>query len=374
LVGKPIDFDQLDQTIMHLKGTERYSALSYQMVDRDGQQGLLIKTEKSEVGPPVVRPLILIDGSSLKNVTFDTGARITWFDIGGFRSEWRNDIILFNNYGLNSEYYHPFTPLTHWFIAPRGLIDNNPIYLYDNNQLVSTYRRTTLGGGVDVGYQFGTTGELRAGYEGGWQDFERQVGNPKELPSFSGGYGVSRIQYRLDRLDDAVIPFAGQSFQGTFLWYNTSPQTPKPYPVLEATGQLHHRLNELNSVFLDGSAGTTFNYATGIPQFSLGGSRELVAYGTNELLMDKYFLFQLGYLRQLAKLPPLLGSGVYFIGVYEAAQVYGPPSSMVNKASGFPTDAAAGLVVNTIFGPVEAAYAYGDTGHHKFFFRVGRLF
>ena len=374
LVGKPIDFDQLDQTIMHLKGTERYSALSYQMVDRDGQQGLLIKTEKSEVGPPVVRPLILIDGSSLKNVTFDTGARITWFDIGGFRSEWRNDIILFNNYGLNSEYYHPFTPLTHWFIAPRGLIDNNPIYLYDNNQLVSTYRRTTLGGGVDVGYQFGTTGELRAGYEGGWQDFERQVGNPKELPSFSGGYGVSRIQYRLDRLDDAVIPFAGQSFQGSFLWYNTSPQTPKPYPVLEATGQLHHRLNELNSVFLDGSAGTTFNYATGIPQFSLGGSRELVAYGTNELLMDKYFLFQLGYLRELAKLPPLLGSGVYFIGLYEAAQVYGPPSSMVNKASGFPTDGAAGLVVNTIFGPVEAAYAYGDTGHHKFFFRVGRLF
>ncbi len=56
-------------------------------------------------------PLILIDGSSLKNVTFDLGARITWFDIGGFRSEWRNDIILFSEYGLNSEYYHPFTPL-----------------------------------------------------------------------------------------------------------------------------------------------------------------------------------------------------------------------------------------------------------------------
>ena len=214
LTGKPIDFDQLDQEIMRLKGTQRYSALSYQMVERNGQQGLLIKTEETEVGPPVVQPLILIDGSSLKNVTFDMGARLTWFDIGGFRSEWRNDIVLFSDYGLNSEYYHPFTPLTHWFIAPRGLADNNPLYLYDNNQLLSTYRRTTLGGGLDVGYQFGRTGELRVGYEGGWQDFVRQVGNPNELPSFSGGYGDSRIQYRLDRLDDAVIPFAGQSFQG----------------------------------------------------------------------------------------------------------------------------------------------------------------
>jgi len=374
VLGKPINFDELDQEIMRLKGTQRYSALSYQFIERNGQQGILIKTEESEIGPPVVRPLILIDGSSLKNVTLDMGARVTWFDVGGFRSEWRNDIVLFSDYGLRSEYYHPFTPQTHWFIAPRVLAENNPLYLYDDNQLVTTYRRSTLGGGVDVGYQFGRTGELRVGYEGGWQDFERQVGNPRELPSFSGGFGDSRIQYSLDRLDDPVIPFSGQSFNGDFAWYNASPAAPQPYPVLEANGQLHFRLNEPSSVFLDGAAGTTFDHNTGIPQFSLGGSRELVAYGTNELLMDKYFLLQLGYLRQLAKLPPLLGSGVYFIGVYEAAQVYGPPSSMVNKASGFPTDGAAGLVVNTIFGPIEAAYAYGDTGHRKFFFRVGRLF
>ena len=325
------------------------------------------------MGRPIVRPLILIDGSSLKNVTFNLGARITWFDIGGFRSEWRNDIILFSEYGLRSEYYHPFTPLTHWFIAPRLLADDNPLYLYNNNQLFSIYRRTTLGGGVDVGYQFGRTGELRVGYEGGWQDFERQIGNATELANFSGGYGASRVQYKLDRLDDPVIPRAGQSFQSDFYWYNASPEAPKPYPVLEGEGQVFFKLNEPSSVFLSGSAGTTFNHETGLPQFSLGGSRQLVSYGTNELLMDKYFLFQLGYIRQLAKLPPLLGSGIYALGLYEAAQVYGPPHTMVNKASGFPTDAAAGIVVNTIFGPVEAAYAYGDTGHHKFFFRVGTV-
>jgi len=374
LVGKPIDFDELDQEIMRLKGTERYSALSYQFVERSGKQGLLIKTEEREVGPPVVQPLILIDGSSLKNVTFNLGARVTWFDVGGYRSEWRNDITLFSQYGLNSEYYHPFTPQTHWFIAPRALADNDPFYIYDNNKLISTYRRSTVGGGVDVGYQFGRTGEMRVGYEGGWQHFERQVGNPTELPSVSGGYGATRVQYKLDRLDDPVIPRAGQSFQSDFSWYNASPEAPKPYPVLQSAGQIFFKLNDPSSIFLNGRAGTTFDYATGIPQFSLGGYRWLASYGTNELLMDKYFLFQAGYLRQLAKLPPLLGSGVYLLGVYEAAQVYGPPYTMVNKASGFPTDGALGLVVNTIFGPVQAAYAYGDTGHHKFVFSVGRLF
>ena len=375
LVGKPLNYDELDAAIMRLKGIGRYSTLSYAFVEQNGKQGLEIKTEENTFGPPIVRPLILVDGSSLKNVQFNLGARVTWLDIGGFRSEWRNDIVLFSQYGLRSEYYHPFTSTTHWFVAPRLLAYSDPLYFYDNNELVSTYRKNFGGGGLDFGYMFGNVGELRFGYEGGWESFQRQVGNPQELPSLSGGYAAARILYRMDRLDDPVIPRKGQAATVDFQWVNSSPLAGGAYPWVEVASQNFFKLNEPSSVFLNGFAGTTFNhYDTGLPQFSLGGSRVLVAYGQNELLMDKYFLFQLGYLRQIAKLPPLLGGGIYFLGTYEAAQVYGPPHSMINKASGFPTDGAVGLVVNTIFGPVEAAYAYGDTGHNKFFFRIGRLF
>jgi NTE family protein len=375
MVGKPLNYDELDAAIMRLKGIGRYSTLSYGFVEQNGKQGLQITTEENTFGPPIVRPLILVDGSSLKNVEFNIGARVTWLDIGGFRSEWRNDIILFSQYGLRSEYYHPFTPTTHWFVAPRVQAYSNPLYFYDNNQLVSTYRKNFAGGGLDFGYMFGNTGELRVGYEGGWEGFQRQVGNPTELQSLSGGYAAGQVLYRMDRLDNPVIPSKGQSLQADFQWVNSSPLAGGAYPSLEVASTNFFKLNEPSSVFLNGFGGTTFNYYdTGLPQFSLGGSRVLVAYGQNELLMDKYFLFQLGYLRQMAKLPPLLGSGIYFLGMYEASQVYGPPHSMINKASGFPTDGAAGIVVNTIFGPVEAAYAYGDTGHRKFFFRIGRLF
>jgi NTE family protein len=375
LVGKPLDFDELNQEIMRLKGTGRYSVLNYQFTERNGQQGLLVKTEENAIGQPIVLPLILVDGSSLKNVTFNLGARVTWFNVGGYRSEFRNDIILFSEYGLRSEYYHPFTPTTHWFIAPRGFADNVPFYLYEDNNLTAIFRRSTLGGAADVGYQFGNTGELRLGYEGGWQQFTPEIGNKIELKSFSGAYGQTRLQYKLIRVDDPVIPRAGQNLQADFYYTNTSPFATGAFPSAEIASQNFFRLSEPSSVFLSGFAGTTFNnYNAGLPQFSLGGTQRLVSYGINELLMDKYFLFQLGYIRQLARLPPLLGAGVYALAVYEAAQVYGPPHTMVNKASGFPTDGAVGLVVNTIFGPVEAAYAYGDTGHHKFFFRIGRLF
>ncbi len=98
-----------------------------------------------------------------------------------------------------------------------------------------------------------------------------------------------------------MIPRAGQALRAEFQWFNASPVATKQYPVLQVGSQNYFRLNEPSSVFLNGYAGTTFDYATGLPQFSLGGSQRLVAYGTNELLMDKYFLFQLGYIRQLAQ-------------------------------------------------------------------------
>src|SRR5664279_3037429 len=271
VVGKPVDYNELDAEIMRLKGIGRFSNLNYQFVQRNGQQGLEIKTEESSYGPPFVLPLILVDGASLKNVQFNMGARFNWLDIGGYRSEWRTDIILFSEYGLRSEYYHPFTPTTHWFIAPRALADSNPFNIYTNNQLTSEYRRNMLGGGLDVGYQFGNVGELRVGYEGGWEDFERQTGNPNQLPSFSGAYANAKLEYRLDRLDNAVIPRKGQALDATFLWSNASPLPPTHFPVLEVGSRNFFRLNEPSSVFLSGFAGTTFDYATGLPQFSLGG-------------------------------------------------------------------------------------------------------
>src|SRR5437868_11280785 len=64
-----------------------------------------------------------------------------------------------------------------------------------------------------------------------------------------------------------------------------------------------------------------------------------------------------------------MGKDFDFIAVYEIGKAYGLPN-----ASRLPTDAVAGIVINTIFGPVLVGGAYGDTGHHKFFFNLGQIF
>jgi len=167
-----------------------------------------------------------------------------------------------------------------------------------------------------------------------------------------------------------VIPRTGFDMQLRTAWYDANPCAKTGFPVAETQMTLFKPLNLPSSVFFSADGGTTFSHhQNGFPPFSLGGSRDLVAYGSNEFLTDQYFLFKAGYIRRLWALPPLLGNNIFAIGTYEAGKVYDVPMT-----STLPTDVSGALVINTVFGPVVVGAAYGATGHHKFFYRLGRVF
>jgi NTE family protein len=372
LVGKPIDTDKLDQDMMSIVGQGRFTTSTYSMVEKDGQQGLQIQTEQKTYAPPIVRPLVLIDGSDYNNVLFSIGARITFLDFGGYRSELRNDVIVGSQYLLESEYYHPYTPSSNWFIAPRVELNSQQLNVYSGNTLQASYRLREVLGGVDTGYAFGRTGEFRLGYEGGYQKVYPEIGNVPTLPTTSGETGDVRIQYQLTTLDQPVVPRSGVSLLAYTKGYTVNPAAPGAFPLTEIQAQDFFRLNGPSSVFVGVYGGSSYGYKTGVPAFSLGGSQRLVAWSTNELLTNQYFLGQLGYIRELAKLPPLLGSTVDFLGVLELGKTYKLPSGP--SPPNLPMDIAAGLLVNTIFGPVLVAGSVGDYGHARFYFRIGRVF
>ena len=365
--GKPIDTAQLDQNILDLMGTGPFKVVNYSMVEKNGEPGLQIQPEPKPYSPPIVRPLIDINGASYDNVFFSIGARITFFDFGGYRRELRNDVIFGSQYGLSTEYYRPFTPTSNFFVAPRAGYNNAQFPLFSGNNLIAMYRDRTAIGGLDFGYAFGKTGELRLGYEGGYQSLKPQVGNNKVLPNVSGTTGDFRLKYTLDTLDNPVIPRQGEGIQFYTKYFNENPGAPHGFPVSEAEIQNFFRISDPSSVFLNAYGGTSYGFNTGIPAFELGGVTRFVAFGTNELLTDQYFLFQTGYIRKLKQLPPLLGSTIDFLALFEVGKAYNTPFYL-------PGDVAGALVVNTLFGPVEVGGAVGDYGHAKFFFQVGRIF
>jgi NTE family protein len=372
LVGQPVDSKKIDRDMMTIVGMGRFATATYSMMENNGEQGLRIQAEPKSYAPPIVRPLIVIDGSEYNNVLFSIGARITFLDVGSYRSELRNDVVLGSQYQLASEYYHPFTTTSNWFIAPRLGFNSEQFNIYSSNTQVASYRIRQALGGLDTGYGFGRTGEFRLGYEGGYEKATPVIGNVPELPTTSGTTGDVRIQYQPNTLDNPVIPRSGVYLLMYTKGFNTNPAAPGPFPLSEIQAESFFRLNAPSSVFINAAGGSSYGYKTGIPTFSLGGSRQLVAWGTNELLTNQYFLGQLGYIRELAKLPPFLGSSVNFLGVFELGKTYKLP--FAPSPPHLPLDVAGGILVNTIFGPVLIAGAVGDYGHGRFYFQIGRIF
>jgi NTE family protein len=367
LVGKPVDTAKLDQDIRQLTGIGSFSVVNYSMIEKNGEPGLQLQAEEKGYAPPIVRPLISINGASYDNVFFSIGARVIFLNFGGYRRELRTDVIFGSQYGIGTEYYRPFTATNNWFVAPRALYNNAQFPLFRGNDFLALYRNRTALGGLDVGYAFGKTGELRFGYEGGYQRLKPQIGSTTELPTVAGPTGGVRLQYILTTLDQPVVPRRGESIRFYTKYFNENPGAPHSFPLSELQIQNFFRLSDPTSVFLNAYGGTSYGYKTGIPPFNLGGVTRFVGYGTNELLTDQYFLFQTGYLRKLKNLPPLLGSTIDALGMFEIGKTYQPPYE-------FPGDVAGALIVNTIFGPIEVGGAVGHYGHAKFFFQIGRIF
>jgi len=372
LAEQPVDSARLEREILELDGTGPFSRLNYTMVEQNGKPGLQIEAQEKPYSPPTVRPLIVIDGSDYNDVFFSLGARITFLNFGGYRRELRNDVILGSQYGIRSEYYRPFRPASNWFIAPRVGFDSHQYPLYNGSSLLALYRNRTSLGGLDLGHVFGRTGELRLGYEGGYQHLSPQIGNDARLPTVSGTTGDVKLQYSLDRLDEPIVPRSGESAKFFTKYFNTNPAAPEGFPLSELQLQNFFRLSDPSSVFVNAYGGTSYGYKTGIPAFQLGGGTRFVAFGTNELFTNQYFLFQTGYIRTLKNLPPLLGSTIDFLGTFEVGKTYKLPNGP--KPPYLPGDVVGALIVNTIFGPVEVGGAVGNYGHSKFFFQIGRVF
>lgn len=191
------------------------------------------------------------------------------------------------------------------------------------------------------------------------------------FPSVSGHTGNARLHFLVDHGDDPVVPRRGYTAETTFRWFDTSPGAPEGFPTMEAQIQYFKPITRPASLFFAAQGGTTFGTRdTGpVPQFFLGGPLRLSAYGTNELYGNQYYLFRVGYLHDLFTLPPFLGKKIYAIGSYEAGKMYEFP-----QQTAFPNDVAVGVLAETAFGPLVIGGSYGDSGHRKLYFQLGRAF
>ena len=369
IVGKPIDNDKLAKLLTRLTGIGKFDSANYRLATQNGQSGLVITVHEKAYAPPFLNLGFFVDGSESNDVTFTQLARVTFMDVAGYRSEWRTDVQFGNTDGIESELYRPFNATTKWFFAPRGDATDTAFKIFRKNNPLADYRILRADIGMDVGYTFSRFTEIRVGYEVGDFDAKLRLGTP-EFFSYAGRVGDTRLHFLTDHRDAPIAPHRGYSLNGAFQWFDTNPGATGPFPLMQARADYFLPVQTTASVFVVGEGGTSFGSThIGVPQFFLGGPGRLSAYGTNELFGNQYYNFRIGYLHDLMTLPRFVGGRVYAIGAYEFGKMYGAPDE-----SGFPNDFAAGVLAETVVGPLFLGGSIGDTGHDKWFFQLGHVF
>ena len=371
LQGETVSASRVDAKVQQIAGERLWERIEPALgTDADGNAVLNFRANAKEHGPVLVRPLVLLDGSDYNNVRFSLGARIIVPDMVMRGSETRADFMVGSAYKFASEYLMPVMGSMHWFTATRAGIENAPQDFYSRHGKIAEYRRIETVGGFDVGYTFNRANELRAGLQVGWLKYSNETGTSLVPDSFRGTQRTVRLRYTLDHLDDPTVPTRGMGLDSLFLYYDRRAGSAESIPSLELKIQGYRPINEKGSIYAIGSAGSTFGFQdTGFPLFALGSPTRFAAYGANEILTNQYWLAQAGYIHKLSALPPMSGKNLYLISCLEVGKAF-----YTGTVSSLPMDVRVAIIAQTLLGPVQVGTAFGDTGHRKFYFQIGRVF
>lgn len=357
----------LERELTRIVGLGRYDSLGYRIRPNRGTPTLLIRAQEKLHGPPFFQPAVEIDGKDQSNVGFLFLSRFTVLDIGGFRSEWRTDVTFGSRYGIVTEYYRPLTESSRIFLAPRAFAQNSRYEVYENQDRIAEYQVREYGLGGDLGVNFSRFAELRAGYTLGRIRAEREIGSPV-FPDIGFRNDAATVRFAYEGQDDAVVARRGLRILANLKYY--------PDSTLPSLTQTEVRANWAKPVsasgsFLGGaSGGTSFDTRdAGVRGFSFGSPLRLGAYGPNELRGHEYFLLTAGYLRQLITLPPLAGDKLYWSTYFQAGRMYG-----AQFHRGVPMSLSTVLIAKTLLGPVYLGGSWGDRGHRRWYFGLGRVF
>jgi NTE family protein len=369
-VNKPVDTQKIEDTINDLQGTGIYSSISYNMIDKDGKTGLLVRPRLKDYGPPFLNVGVTLLSNDANDIQLGMGGRATFFGMAGPGSELRLNASVGQIAGINGELYKPLVAGKRYFVAPRLYYEHTVSAFFSGSQQLAEYTQERNGLGVDLGFRFNAKAELRIGEDYQWYGESLRIGTPIEQ-TFHITPFVSSVRFQYLGQDNAQLPTRGSEFRTQYNYLTQRPNGSVGFSQWNSTMAHFIPVRSRGIIFGTGSGGTSFGAKDlGLAGFSLGGPLRLSAYHQGELLGSDYFLAQAGYLHRLLKLNPVIGDSIYAGGFYEIGKVWdGAPGTPT-----LPNDISGALIIKTLFGPIYGGASIGDSDHRKWFFGLGRIF
>lgn len=375
-VGKLLNPVAMERRVSMLYGDGNFESLDYKVV-RDGElSGIEVSARRKSWGPNYVRfGLELQDDFEGAN-SFNAGVRTLVTEVNKYGAEWQTDLRVGASPRFMTEFYQPIGYSSNWFVAPKLLIERRNIDIIEDDLRLATYRIRNREIGLDLGREFGSWGELRAGVLWGEGSRHLLVGDPDDpnLPprtEFDRGEFFSRLS--VDRLDDVYFPRHGELF--TLQWNGPrealgadadADRISADWTVARSVGRSTYVFSTSGGANVSGPADSVQDF------YSLGGLFNLSGLSPDSISGPHFAVARGIYYRRMGSgdagflnVPTYLGASLELGNVWDRRADMSFGSALVNGS--------AFLGFDTFLGPVYLAAGFSEGGGRSFYLLLGRI-
>ena len=371
-LDRPLDVTALEHELAALSGLDRYQGVSWEIIGPPGHESLMVRAREKPYAPP-----FMMLGISLENTTSNAfrtqfAGRYLAFDVLGSGAELRIEAAIGSDPYAGFSWYRPLFK-TRVFTRLSGVVDQNTLDFIQDDVVVAEYGLQRQLAAAELGFNLSRVSEITAGVRSGRVDAHVRAGDPA-LPELSGLETQFEIRYRHDGHDSPIVPSRGTLANVQLTHYMRSPESPLSERTNQDVTQLEFgtatfwKWHTRNRVFVATFGGTSFDDKP-ISQFTLGHAFRLDAFRIGERRGDHFGVVTVGVLRQLGRMPDFMG-GPIFIGTW----LQNGSAFMTDEDADFNSHAAAGLVIDSLIGPVAIGFSAGLDGGWRTFVTIGRLF
>ena len=233
----PLDTKLLGEDLKRIysMGAGAFEIVSYTIEEAGGKHILRITATPKSWGPDYLK-LGLFLGTDFQDTTqFGVTALYEATEMNRLGGEWKTTLTVGQPLDLKTRFYQPLTYEGHLFLSPYGGWEQDHTQIFLGEDALGTYQVSRAAVGMDAGYDFGTWGELRVGYERAWGQGRRKVGNPG-FPDLDWNEGGVTASMEVDQLDNVNLPHSGGYAKATYYGNRTGLGATSSYDEFFGTG------------------------------------------------------------------------------------------------------------------------------------------
>jgi len=379
VVGKPFDTETLEDKIGLAYGEGSYERISYDIVEKDGQTGLVVQPVDKGWGPNFLRVGLRLSDNFAGRNSYQLFTEANFTGLNSLGGEIRNRIQLGQVTELYSEFLQPWGTAGEFYVAPYLQYKAYNFPINDNGLDIAEYRRRRYLGAVEFGYTPDASWQLSSALEYGRDAAHLRIGVPADpsqgngLPKdISTDFGGVVLRAVYDDLDQSAFPTRGMRLDVSEEMLLTQLGSSDAARISRlrwdwalSYGSNHWLLGA--SVNTAGGSGANVQIAA---QSQIGGLANLSGYTENQLFASQTALLRAVYYRRLTNADALFSVPLYLGGSLEAGGLWNQRRDIGKNLIG------AGSVfigIDTFLGPIFLGYGYAQGGHNAAYLTFGSL-